>query len=84
MELCSGCAPVHVKLGGARSAEAYAWVSNRDGDLGSDEKTVVESLFRGLHTIALSATDSDRCVAVQSVRLWVGSRVYLPVILRQH
>jgi hypothetical protein len=36
-----------------------------------------------MHTITLSATDSDGHVVEQKVRLWVGSQVYLPVILRQ-
>jgi hypothetical protein len=63
--------------------EAYAWASNRDGALGSGEEAVAEGLSAGMHTITLSATDSDGHVAEQSIRLWVGSRVYLPVILRQ-
>jgi len=62
--------------------EAYAWTSDRDGDLGTGEEAVAEGLSTGMHTITLSATDSDGHVAVQSVRLWVGSRMYLPVILR--
>jgi hypothetical protein len=62
--------------------EAFAWSSDRDGSLGSGEETVVDGLSTGLHTITLSATDSDGHVTEESVSLWVGSRVHMPVITK--
>jgi hypothetical protein len=54
-----------------------------DAARGTGEEAVAEGLSAGMHTITLSATDSDGHVVEQKVRLWVGSQVYLAVILRQ-
>jgi len=62
---------------------AYTWRSDRDGALGSGDEIVVDALSQGWHSITLTARDSDGRSAEQSVRLWVGSRLYLPVVVKR-
>jgi len=61
---------------------ALVWQSDRDGTLGNGTEVVTSALSTGWHTITLAATDSDNNVAQQSVRLFVGFRVNLPLILK--
>ena len=58
------------------------WESNRDGSLGAGSQVMAGGLSPGEHTITLTATDSDDNVAGESVRLLVGFRVNLPLILK--
>jgi hypothetical protein len=60
---------------------ALRWSSSRDGDLGTGSQ-VLTSISRGQHTITLTATDSHGNVATASVNIYVGSRVWLPVVLK--
>jgi hypothetical protein len=58
------------------------WSSNKDGALGSGASLIVPKLSLGLHTITLTGKDSDGNSVVASVQLYVGYRIYLPVIQR--
>jgi len=61
---------------------ALTWTSDRDGLLGNGGDIVIPKLGPGWHTITLRATDSDGNVAEDSIRLWAGDQVYLPIILK--
>jgi hypothetical protein len=60
---------------------ALRWSSSRDGDLGTGSQ-VLANLSPGEHVIALMATDSDGNVTTATVPVFVGSRLYLPLVLR--
>jgi hypothetical protein len=60
---------------------ALRWSSSRDGDLGTGSQ-VLANLSPGEHVIALTATDSDGNVTTATVPVFVGSRLYLPLVLR--
>jgi hypothetical protein len=60
---------------------ALRWSSSRDGNLGTGEQ-VPASLSPGEHVITLTATDSDGNVTSATVRVYVGHKVYLPLVLR--
>jgi hypothetical protein len=60
---------------------ALRWSSSRDGNLGTGSQVLV-SLSPGEHVITLTATDSDGNVTSATVRVYVGHKVYLPLVLR--
>jgi len=60
----------------------FAWTSDRDGALGSGEELLVETLSPGWHQITVTAADSDGNTASDSIRFYVGRRVYLPMLAR--
>lgn len=60
---------------------ALRWTSNRDGDLGTGSQVLV-SLSSGEHLITFTAADSDGNPATATVRVYVGNRLYLPLVLR--
>lgn len=62
--------------------EAYTWTSNRDGNLGTGEEILVESLSPGWHEIIVTATDSDINSTSDSIQVYVGYRIYLPLVVR--
>lgn len=66
---------------GALAETALRWSSSRDGDLGTGSQVLV-SLSPGEHLITFTATDSDGNAATATVRVYVGHRVYLPLVLR--
>ncbi|MGB9880903.1 MAG: hypothetical protein ACPLRM_09085, partial [Anaerolineae bacterium] len=57
------------------------WFSDVDGFLGTG-KWVVTVLSPGYHTITLTATDTDGNVTAARVQVYVGHKVYLPLVLR--
>jgi len=59
------------------------WRSNRDGALGDGSEIAVQSLSPGWHEIGLSATDSDGMVGSAKITIFVGQRLYLPVVLKR-
>ncbi|RME46167.1 MAG: hypothetical protein D6791_08995, partial [Chloroflexi bacterium] len=61
---------------------ALSWSSNRDGFLGTGQELMLDNLSRGRHVITLSVTDTDGNVATDSITLYVGHRVYLPLALK--
>ena len=66
---------------GMLPGSALAWESDRDGPLGNGEQ-VLAPLSPGWHTISLTATDSNGNPAVVSIRVFVGTQLYLPVLQR--
>lgn len=68
---------------GPLPAESLAWSSDLDGVLGSGADVAVDTLSRGMHRITLSATDSDGNVATDTIRLVVGSQIYLPIVRKK-
>jgi hypothetical protein len=61
---------------------ALSWYSNRDGFLGTGGQVLV-TLSYGQHVITLRTIDSDGNTATASVNVFVGSRIYLPVIQKE-
>jgi hypothetical protein len=52
-------------------ATAFRWTSNRDGELGSGPWIVLASLSPGLHTLTVTALDSDHNAASASVHIMI-------------
>jgi hypothetical protein len=62
---------------------ALRWSSSRDGNLGTGGQVLV-NLSPGEHIITLTATDSDGNVTTATVRVYVGHKIYLPLVLRNY
>ncbi|MBC8249669.1 MAG: PPC domain-containing protein [Anaerolineales bacterium] len=71
---------------GPLSDNAFSWESDRDGLLGHGETLVLPglTLSPGWHTITLRAADSDGQIGSARVNIFIGHRVYLPVILKSY
>ena len=67
---------------GPWDGDALTWQSDRDGYFGAGTDVDLPDPSPGIHEITLVATDSDDMVGESSVRVIIGSRVYLPVTLR--
>ena len=67
---------------GQLAPSALSWASDVDGPLGAGSPLVLDALSPGRHVITLTATDSDAQTQTASIRLFVGSIHYLPIILR--
>jgi hypothetical protein len=61
---------------------AFVWTSNRDGVIGVGQNSTVYGLTPGRHTITLTVTDHDGMTGKASVKIQVGSNVFLPRIAR--
>lgn len=59
------------------------WYSSQDGWLGSGGQLMVPGLSPGWHEILLAATDSDGMTGTAMVRVLVGYRLHLPVLVRR-
>jgi hypothetical protein len=59
------------------------WSSDRDGLLGKGSEALI-TLSPGLHHLTLSAQDSDGNTAYASISVFVGPKIYLPVIAVSH
>lgn len=60
---------------------ALQWTSNRDGALGTGRLRIT-TLSPGAHSLTLTATDSDGASASATVNLFAGTRLFLPLSLR--
>jgi hypothetical protein len=69
---------------GPMEGDVFSWSSDLDGELGSGEEIFVSQLSLGWHEITVTATDSDENTATDTIRLYVGHWVYLPLILKNH
>jgi len=69
---------------GPMAGDVFSWSSDRDGDLGTGEEVFVPEPSPGWHEITVSATDSDENTATDTIRVYVGHWVYLPLILKNH
>jgi hypothetical protein len=71
---------------GPLSGNALSWWSDRDGLLGRGETVIIPglTLSTGQHRLTLKATDSDGQTGEAHVTVFIGHRVYLPVLLRKH
>jgi hypothetical protein len=67
---------------GALGDAALVWTSDRDGSLGVGRSLLVEQLSAGVHTITLTARDSDGMTGSASIAIFVGRRLYLPLLTR--
>jgi hypothetical protein len=67
---------------GPLSSGAYSWTSDRDGYLGSGEEILVEALSPGWHQVTVTATDSHNNTASDTISVYVGYRMYLPLIFK--
>lgn len=61
---------------------ALEWSSDRQGVLGTGPSLPVNTLQPGPHLIKLTATDSQGLKATVSVGIFIGSRTWMPVILK--
>ena len=59
------------------------WTDSLSGVLGTGGSLYVSSLAQGIHTITLTARDGDGMTGAHEVRIFVGWRQYLPIVLRQ-
>ncbi len=66
---------------GMLDSSSLSWSSDQDGALGTGSQVSTE-LSEGLHTITLTATDSDVNPGTATINVFVGYRVYLPLVLR--
>ncbi len=60
---------------------ALIWSSDKDGNLGSGASRSV-TLTPGVHNIVLKVTDSDDNTATESIRVYVGEKVFSPIQLQ--
>jgi len=61
---------------------ALVWSSDRQGVLGTGPSLPQNTLQPGLHVIKLTATDSKGHASVLTTGVFIGSRTYLPVIMK--
>jgi len=67
---------------GPLAGQALTWTSDQHGALGSGEEVLAPPFDPGWHDVVLRAVDSDGDSAEDTIRLWVGSRLYLPMSLK--
>ncbi|MBN1483362.1 MAG: PPC domain-containing protein [Chloroflexia bacterium] len=67
---------------GPLGEEAFHWASNRDGSLGDGEEIVAMDLSLGWHEITVSTSDSHGNNASDTISVYVGYRIYLPLTAR--
>jgi hypothetical protein len=69
---------------GILSDDLLSWTSDLDGVLGNGNWLVVSGLEIGAHIITLTVTDSEGNADTATVNVFVGSELYLPLILCDH
>lgn len=62
--------------------EVLVWSSDRQGVLGTGPSLPVNSLQPGPHVIKLAATDSKGHTTALTTGVFIGSRTYLPMIMK--
>ncbi|HEY66430.1 MAG TPA: DNRLRE domain-containing protein [Caldilineae bacterium] len=60
----------------------FVWRSSLEGELGVGRKLYFDDLQPGWHTITLEVTDSDGYVSQDSVSIFIGHRLRLPLLLK--
>lgn len=61
--------------------ENISWSSNIDGYLGNGANLLVD-LSYGYHTLTLEVQDSDGNTSQKSISVFIGSKIYLPSVIR--
>ncbi|MFQ5857774.1 MAG: right-handed parallel beta-helix repeat-containing protein, partial [Anaerolineae bacterium] len=74
----------HDSEDGLISDVALSWWSDRDGLLGRDGTLIVPALTLspGWHTITLRAADNDGQIGLARVNVFVGHRIFVPLVMR--
>jgi hypothetical protein len=67
---------------GPLTGSQLTWTSSISGALGSGEVLALDTLPPGQHQITLTATDGDGQTGTAAVEIYVGYRVYLPMIMK--
>lgn len=67
---------------GRLADEALQWTSDRQGNLGTGPSIPLTALEPGQHTITLHTQDSDGATATDSISLFIGHELYLPIVTR--
>ena len=66
---------------GSLADEAMVWSSNLQGDLGVGSSIPVNTLGAGNHTLTLTARDAQGISSSASVNVFVGVKLYLPLMM---
>jgi hypothetical protein len=66
---------------GALEDSSFSWISGKDGGLGSG-KLLLVNLSPGYHAITLSVTDSDGNTTSDTIHIFVGNRIFLPLTMK--
>ncbi len=69
---------------GPLDGSRLTWTSDRDGTLGQGTGVDVPRLSKGLHHITLMAQDSQGQTGSDSILLYIGRDMFLPVLLKGH
>lgn len=69
---------------GPLADSSLVWTSNRQGVLGTGRHLTLTTLERGSHTLTLTATDSDNLSATSSATIYVGYRLWLPLVQKEN
>ena len=69
---------------GMLDGESIWWSSDRDGLLGTGDSLLIEAhtLAQGAHEITITAEDGDGLQGQDSVHVFVGQQIFVPMILR--
>jgi hypothetical protein len=63
--------------------EKLVWSSDRQGELGYGSSLPIATLEPGTHQITLTATDSYGISSSETVSVYIGYRLYLPLIVKK-
>ena len=67
---------------GTLTDAALSWQTNLSGELGTRRMLDVTGLIPGAHIITLKAADSDGNITTETINIFIGHRVYLPLSLK--
>jgi chitinase len=63
------------------SGAHLVWTSSRQGVLGTGSHMATSGLSSGAHVLTLTAADSKGMSATASVSIFIGQRLWMPVII---
>ena len=69
---------------GILADDVLSWTSSLEGALGNGSSLTTSGLRVGTHTITLAVTDSNGNVGTETIQVFIGAKVYLPIMLRNH